>query len=148
LSDTLLAPADNALPWVRGVVLHVEDDYESRHATGLVLKDAGFDAREAASADAALVQAGSLRNTLDVLIVDFHLGGETTGTDVAESLARLLGHSVPTIILTGDPANAEMPWLPNSPVWLARKPVCPATLIAGLEPLVAFQRAMKRMPQA
>jgi DNA-binding response OmpR family regulator len=141
-----LAPADSAFPWARGVVLHVEDDYESRRATGLVLKQAGFDAREAESADAAIAQAESLRNVLDVLIVDFHLGGEITGTEVAESLARLLGHGVPTIILTGDPANAEIPWLRNSPVWLARKPVSPAILIAGIDPLVAFRRAMKRLP--
>ena len=38
-----------------------------------------------------------------------------TGTEVAEEFARLLGHAVPTIILTGDPANAEVPWLADAP---------------------------------
>jgi FixJ family two-component response regulator len=148
LLEKSIEPMEIARLYPRGVVLHVDDDYESRCATGLVLKVAGFDAREAESADAALAQADALRNVLDVLIVDFHLGGETTGTEVAESLARLLGHGMPTIILTGDPANAEIPWLRNSPIWLARKPLCPATLIAGLDALVAFQRAMKRMARA
>ena len=46
-----------------------------------------------------------------------------TGTEVAEEFARLLGHAVPTVILTGDPANAEVPWLADAPVWVARKPL-------------------------
>jgi hypothetical protein len=77
-----------------------------------------------------------------VLIVDYHLGDGLTGTEVAEEFARLLGHAVPTIILTGDPANAEVPWLSEAPVWLARKPLLPETLLAALPPLVAFRRAL------
>jgi CheY-like chemotaxis protein len=105
-----------------GVVPHVEDDDEVRFVTAALLKFAGFDVREAASAEGALRQADSLRHQLDVLIVDYHLAGDVSGTEVAESLARRLGYAVPTIVLTGDPANAEMPWLRNSPVWLAAKP--------------------------
>jgi CheY-like chemotaxis protein len=125
-------------------VLHVEDDYEVRLSTAALLNVAGFDAREAGSGESALAQADELRNKLDVLIVDYHLGDGMSGTEVAEALVRLLGHGVPTVILTGDPANAEMPWLRNSPVWLVRKPMCPLTLIAGLWPLVAFRRAIRR----
>ena len=51
-----------------------------------------------------------------------------TGTEVAEEFARLLGHAVPTVMLTGDPANAEVPWLADAPVWVARKPLLPDTL--------------------
>ena len=46
------------------------------------------------------------------------------------------------IILTGDPANAEVPWLADAPVWVARKPLPPETLLAALPPLVAFRRAI------
>jgi hypothetical protein len=60
-----------------------------------------------------------------VLIVDYYLGGGMTGTELAEAFARLLGHAVPTIMLTGDPANAEVPWLADAPVWVARKPLLP-----------------------
>jgi hypothetical protein len=61
---------------------------------------------------------------------------------VAEELARLLGHAVPTVILMGDPANAEIPWLSDAPVWLARKPLLPETLLAALPALVDFRRAV------
>jgi CheY-like chemotaxis protein len=129
----------------RGLVLVVEDDHESRVATAALLSLAGFEVHEAATAEAALAQAPSLVKRLDALIVDYHLGVGMTGTEVAEALVRIAGHGVPTIILTGDPANAEMPWLRNSPVWLIRKPACPATLVAGLSPLIEFRRAMRRI---
>jgi CheY-like chemotaxis protein len=129
----------------RGLILHVDDDDAMRRATALLLRSAGFETREAASGEQALAQADSLRGRLDVLIVDYHLGRSMTGTEVAEEFARLLGHAVPTVILTGDPANAEVPWLADAPVWLARKPLSPDTLLAALPPLVAFRRAVAQV---
>src|SRR5215218_9801518 len=87
-----------------GVVLHVEDDQEQRESLAAVLRLAGFRPHGADCASAAIQVAQQLREELDVLIVDYHLGDQDTGTDVAESVARVLGRSVPTVILTGDPA--------------------------------------------
>jgi CheY-like chemotaxis protein len=129
-------------PSSHGLILHVEDDDALRRSTAMLLHSAGFETREAAYGEQALAQAESLRGRLDVLIVDYNLGRSLTGTEVAEELARLLGHAVPTVILTGDPANAEVPWLADAPVWLARKPLSPDTLLAALPPLVAFRRAV------
>ena len=126
----------------RGLVLHVDDDDAMRRSTALLLRSAGFETREAMSGEQALAQVDMLRGRLDVLIVDYHLGNGMTGTEVAEELARLLGHAVPTVILTGDPANAEVPWLADAPVWLARKPLLPETLLAALPALVDFRRAV------
>ncbi|HTU66550.1 MAG TPA: response regulator [Steroidobacteraceae bacterium] len=129
-------------PASRGLVLHVDDDEAVRRSTAMLMRTMGYDTREAASGAQALAQAPALRGRLDVLIVDYHLDAEMTGTEVAEEYARLLGHAVPTIILTGDPANAEVPWLADAPVWVARKPLSPDTLLAALPPLVAFRRAV------
>jgi CheY-like chemotaxis protein len=126
----------------RGLILHVEDDDAMRRSMGMLLRGAGFDTREAATGECALSNVEALRGKLDVLIVDYHLGNGMTGTEVAEEFARLLGHAVPTVILTGDPANAEVPWLADAPVWLARKPLMPETLLAALPPLVDFRRAV------
>jgi CheY-like chemotaxis protein len=126
----------------RGLILHVDDDEAMRRATAMLMRSAGFETREAACGEQALTQIDSLRGRLDVLIVDYNLGQSMTGTEVAEEFARLLGHAVPTVILTGDPANAEVPWLADAPVWLARKPLHPETLLAALPPLVAFRRAV------
>ena len=126
----------------RGLILHVDDDEAMRRSTAMLLRAAGFETREAACGEDAITQVDSLRGRLDVLIVDYNLGQSMTGTEVAEEFARLLGHAVPTVILTGDPANAEVPWLADAPVWLARKPLHPETLLAALPPLVAFRRAV------
>jgi CheY-like chemotaxis protein len=122
----------------------VDDDDAVRRSTTLLMRAAGFETREAAFGEQALAQVDSLRGRLDVLIVDYHLGNSLTGTEVAEEFARLLGHAVPTVILTGDPANAEVPWLTDAPVWVARKPLSPETLLAALPPLVAFRRAVSQ----
>ena len=126
----------------RGLILHVDDDEAIRRSTAMLMRAAGFETREAACGEDAVAQVDSLRGRLDVLIVDYNLGQRMTGTEVAEEFARLLGHAVPTVILTNDPANAEVPWLADAPVWLARKPLHPETLLAALPPLVAFRRAV------
>ncbi len=126
----------------RGMILHVDDDEGLRRSTSMLLRAAGFETREAACGEDALSQAEALRGRLDVLIVDYDLGAGLTGTEVAEDFARLLGHAVPTIMLTGDPANAEVPWLADAPVWVARKPLLPQTLLAALPALVDFRRAV------
>ena len=126
----------------RGLILHVDDDHELRRSTAMLLNSAGFDTREAACGEQALAQVDALRGRLDVLIVDYDLGRGMTGTELAEDFARLLGHAVPTVMLTGDPANAEVPWLADAPVWVARKPLRPDTLLAALPPLIDFRRAV------
>ena len=132
-------------PTTQGLVLHVEDDDDARVATCTLLADAGFEVREASSPKLALAQAVECGERLDVLIVDYHLRADKTGTEVAEEISRLIGQCLPTVILTGDPANAEVPWLRDCPVWLARKPMPSDALIAGLGPLVEFRRAMRRL---
>jgi DNA-binding response OmpR family regulator len=127
-----------------GVILHVDDDPGMRDSLSLALKLSGFDVHLAADAASALSSSTSLRDVLDVLIVDYHLGEETTGTDVAEEVSRLLGRSLPTVILTGDPANAQIPVLNRAPVWLVRKPLDMEVLVAALPALVEFQRAVRR----
>jgi len=129
-------------PAARGMILHVDDDEALRRSTGVLLRSAGFETREANCGESALAQIETLRGRLDVLIVDYDLGIGMTGTELAEDFARLLGHAVPTVMLTGDPANAEVPWLADAPVWVARKPLLPDTLLAALPPLVAFRRAV------
>ena len=113
---------------------------------GALLKVAGFQPFSATSATTALSLAAQLGDDLDVLIVDYHLeDADLTGTDVAECVTRSLGCSVPTIVLTGDPANAEIPLLPKSPVWLMSKPADPDLLTASLVPLVELNRVVRRI---
>jgi CheY-like chemotaxis protein len=122
------------------LVLHVEDDAAVRASVQMLMRSAGLRVVSVASGTEALQRVQSERLQPDVLIVDFHLADDMTGTDVAEALARKIGHAPPTIVLTGDKANAELPWLVNAPVWMVSKPFDPAVLLAGVESLASFHR--------
>lgn len=145
-----LSPSEGAEspPIPRGVVLYVEDDDDARAGTSALLAISGYDVRVAATPDEAIALATAAREQLDLMIVDYNLRADRTGTEVAETISRMLGHGIPTVILTGDPANAEVPWLRDSAVWLTRKPISPEKLIAALAPLVAFRRVMRNFAQA
>ena len=79
----------------------LEDNDSVRMATELFLSLEGFETRAAGSvADAegllAEMQPG------DVLITDYHLGGNLTGLDVLQQLRARQGRDVPAILLSGD----------------------------------------------
>ena len=128
-----------------GVILHVEDDTSMRDSLAVTLRLAGFRPYAAEDSASALSAAAALRDELDVLIVDYHLDSKMNGTEVAEAIARRLRRSLPTVILTGDPANAEIPMLTHAPVWVVRKPLDSEILIAALPSLVEFHRAVRHL---
>jgi len=129
---------------LRGVVLHVEDDPMVREAMAMLLEGEGYSVRSAANGPEAIRNvAGGLRP--DLLIVDFNLGEDMNGADATERLRRALGYAPPVIMLTGDPGNAEFPWITEAPVWLARKPMSPQLLLAAVPSLVQLSRSMRQL---
>jgi CheY-like chemotaxis protein len=124
----------------RPLVLHVEDDEATRASLRLLLGSAGFRVVSAADGPAALALVHGERLVPDVLIVDYHLSEEMSGTEVAEALAAALGHAPPTVMLTADAMNIEVPWIPGAPFWLVPKPFDARVLLAGLSALVRFHR--------
>jgi CheY-like chemotaxis protein len=127
----------------RGCVLHIEDDAAVRNAVRLLLSAEGYNCTSAASGREALKFLGNNGLRPDVLIVDFHLDEEMDGAEAAEAVTGALGYPLPTIILTADPTNAEAPWTTQAPVWLIRKPLDPALLLAAMPPLVQLARALR-----
>lgn len=128
----------------RGVVLHVEDEPMVRDAMGMLLRGEGYGIMSAANgAEAMRLVAEGLRP--DVLIVDFNLEQEMNGAEVAEELRRALCYTPPVIMLTGNPASADLPWITDAPVWLARKPIDAQLLLAALPSLVQFSRATRKL---
>jgi len=104
------------------LVLHVEDDAAIRASVQMLMRSAGLSVISVASGAEALRCVREEHLEPDVLIVDFQLQEEMTGADVAEALARLIGHAPPTIVLTADTSNAELPWIVGSPVWMLSNP--------------------------
>jgi len=128
----------------RGTVLHVEDEPMVRKAMVLLLTGDGYSVTSAASGPEAihLIQEG-LRPEL--LIMDFHLDEDMNGAEATEGIRRALGYALPVIMLTGNPSGAEIPWITDAPVWLARKPMNSQVLLAALPSLVQLSRATREI---
>jgi CheY-like chemotaxis protein len=126
----------------RGHILLVDDDPLVLEALVLLLGPEGYALKEAIGSVAAL-QAVDTGFVPDVLIVDFNLEDETTGSELVMQLRQVLHHSMPVILLTASPERAELPWITDAPVWLARKPIPPGLLLASLPGLVQVARATR-----
>jgi CheY-like chemotaxis protein len=127
----------------RGCVLHIEDDAAVRSAVRLLMSGEGYPCHSVASGREALQLVRDAGVRPDVLIADFHLDEDMDGAEAAEALIGALGYPLPVIILTADPTNAEAPWTTQAPVWLVRKPMDPALLLAAMPPLVQLARALR-----
>jgi two-component system, chemotaxis family, CheB/CheR fusion protein len=125
-----------------GLILHVDDEQQVRDSLALVLGGTGYVVARAASGPAAM-QLVAEGFKPDVLIADYNLDHEMNGADVAQQLRRELGYSPPIIMLTGNPTDAELPWITDAPMWLARKPLDPRLLLAALPGLVQVSRSMR-----
>jgi CheY-like chemotaxis protein len=114
----------------------------ARKAMAMLLNGEGYSITSVASGLQAIdAVAAGLRP--DLLIVDFNLGSEMNGAEATEEVRRALGYATPVIMLTGDPASAEFPWITDAPVWLARKPLGPQFFLAALPALVELSRATR-----
>jgi histidine kinase len=127
---------------LRGLILHVEDELPVREGLALLLRVDGYEVHGAATGPEALQLAREGLHP-DVLIVDFNLGEDLNGAEVAEQIRGILGYTPPVIMLTGDLSNAEFPCVTDAPVWLIRKPANPQLLLAALPGLVQVSRATR-----
>jgi len=124
-------------------VLHVEDDEQVAASVRMLLAPLGYEVFGAADGNEAIARIVSDRLIPDVLIMDVRLPGEFDGIDVAQEVCRLLGHVVPTILLSGDLASAGTPWLPGAPLISLWKPVEPETLVSVVEAFCRLGRKIR-----
>jgi len=124
-------------------VLHVEDDEQLGASVATLLRAQGhrpLTATDGPTAFACIADGGP---TPDVLIMDFNLPGEMDGADVAQEICHRAGHVVPTIFLSGELANAAMPWLPGTPLLFIAKPVDPEVLLKVVESFGSLGRFIR-----
>ena len=127
---------------VPSIILHIDDESAVRNGLAMLLRTQNHDVRSAASKSEALAWvADGLRP--DVLIVDFNLSEELNGAELTEEIRRALGDTPPVVMPTGDPSNAEVPWITDVPVWLAHTPVKPQLLLAAIPGLTQLSRSVR-----
>ena len=124
---------------VRGIgprVLLVEDDRSVRDATRMLLSVEGYRVTAVSGLSEALEHV-SRGNPLDLLITDYHLANDETGTDVISALRERTHTPLRAVLITGD-TSAAVKDLPRDPLMrITSKPVKADELLALLRALIA-----------
>jgi two-component system, sensor histidine kinase len=117
-------------------VLLVEDDPAVLAATRMLLRVDGYRVTTATSLVEAEQQA---RNNTDisVLVTDYHLGDERTGTQVITAVRTILNPKLKAILVTGDTSRAIKELPADENLRMTSKPVDADELLALLKALTA-----------
>jgi len=138
LGATPQGPAEAPVPQPASAprVLLVEDDPAVRNATRMLLKVEGFQVLTAGSLAEARAQA-SQHPELDLLVTDYHLSNDETGTQVIAALRQDLGKPLKAVLITGDTSSAVKELERDERLRLARKPIHAEDLLTLLKSLLA-----------
>jgi two-component system CheB/CheR fusion protein len=89
-------------------VLHIEDDPGISRSMEMLLRLEGYEVTKAASRDEALQQIEVHGLRPDLILCDFQLPMGFTGDEIVADIATRLQFKPPTIMLTGDIADAHV----------------------------------------
>ncbi|MBS0579841.1 MAG: PAS domain S-box protein [Proteobacteria bacterium] len=130
------ADARSQLRPVHARILLVEDDPAVLNATRMLLRIEGYQVSTALSMAEALEQA-AIDSRIDLLVTDYHLQAEETGTQVIAALRTALGRPLKAILMTGD-TSSDVGKLRADPLLrIASKPVHAEELLTLLQALLA-----------
>jgi signal transduction histidine kinase len=118
-------------------LLVVDDDETVREGMLHLLRDWGCECEAAESIEDALSLARLHRP--DVVICDYRLREQRTGLEAIVALRKLLGESLPALLITGDTAPERLREAQASGIPLLHKPVSPGKLY---QKLVELQRGI------
>jgi PAS domain S-box-containing protein len=134
VAPTLRSPIAPA--GAEGHVLLVEDDPGVRNATRIFLTLEGFKVTAVESLEAATA-AARFPARIDVVVTDYHLPGNSTGTDVIAAIRKLQERSVRAVLVTGDTSAAIRDMHTDQGLRIVSKPVNADELAAILRCLLA-----------
>ena len=134
---TARPPAPEARPAAAPRVLLVEDDPAVRDATRMLLKVEGYRVATAGSLAEALSRAAE-HPQLDLLVTDYHLSNEETGTQVIAALRESVGQHLKAVLITGDTSAAMKELQRDERLRLASKPIRAEELLGLLRSLLAM----------
>jgi CheY-like chemotaxis protein len=100
----------------------VEDEAGVRNAMRMLFKIEGYQVAAAATAEEAIGLL-TAEERFDLVITDYHLDGEHTGTEVIEAARQALGDSMRAILVTGDTSSAVRRIAANANLRITSKPI-------------------------
>jgi CheY-like chemotaxis protein len=133
---TTEADANNAIALQGLSLLVVDDEVAITTAMSTLLSSFGAKVVTASGTDTAM-QAVQDHPDLDIAIIDYRLGSQESGTELAPRLIAARGRSLPFVIITGDTGPAEIQHLRNSGATICFKPLEAQTLLAVISELCA-----------
>ena len=116
-------------------VLLVEDDPAVRDATRLLLNVEGYRVTAVASLDEALQSLDG--DIPDILVTDYHLRGDETGTQVISAVRDALKIPLRSVLITGDTSTAVRELPRDEHLRIASKPLDADELLAMVRELLA-----------
>jgi PAS domain S-box-containing protein len=118
-------------------VLLVEDDPAVRNATRMLLKVEGYRVLTASSLAEAQSRA-SEHPQIDLLVTDYHLSNNETGTQVIAAMRESVGKHLKAVLITGDTSAAVKELRRDERLRLASKPIHAEELLGLLKSLLAM----------
>ncbi len=131
------APAQtkSQLPATKQHILLVEDDRGVRDATRMLLKVEGYRVTAVATLEEAMKTAREFP-ALDLVLTDYHLGNDETGTQVITELRKILNRPLNSVLMTGDTSTAMHEVQLGANVRVASKPIKAEELLGLLKTLL------------
>jgi CheY-like chemotaxis protein len=117
-------------------VLLVEDDPGVRNATRVFLKGEGYRVTATASLSEAIRCAAQTRD-IDIIVSDYHLGGDATGTEVIASVRKILNRSTAAVLVTGDTSTAVRELGRDAQLRITSKPINADEMLSLIKELLA-----------
>jgi CheY-like chemotaxis protein len=117
-------------------VLLVEDEPGVRNAMRMLFKMEGFHVTAVAGAAEALALLRD-KADFDLLVTDYHLEAERTGTEVISAARKLFGDSMKAILVTGDTSSVVRELQADANLRIASKPVNSKELLSLVRSLLA-----------
>ncbi|MBP2292312.1 hybrid sensor histidine kinase/response regulator [Azospirillum rugosum] len=106
----------------------LDDDATILTALTMLLEEWGFETVGSTAAEDALAQIAQRRRRPDVIIADYHLPDDRTGTDAIRRIRAYCNAPVPSIVLTGDTGPNRALEVGRIGSHLLQKPVMPDML--------------------
>ncbi len=130
-------PAARPTPGDKATVLLVEDDPAVRNATRMLLKVDGYRVITVSSLSEACAKVRE-PGAIDLLVTDYHLRDNETGTQVISAVRDIMGSSVKAVLMTGDTSSAIQALPLDTHLRMASKPIKAEELLTLIKELLAI----------
>ena len=120
-----------------GKILIIEDDHAVREMLEILCEEEGHRTTVVTNTDEALALMARGGALPDVIVTDYNLPGDLTGTEVVAQLRASQHCEIPAIVLTGDISNDTLYEISRSDCVYLAKPVTTEALTRQIQTLLA-----------